>query len=76
LDDDSDFLPYQPLVLVDGDVGLQIADIQQAYKAVTGQDMPGLPRIFIAFPEILDVGALAPEREPSATGSDHESPDE
>jgi hypothetical protein len=27
-------------------------------------------------PHPLDDGALAPEREPSATGSDHESPDE
>jgi hypothetical protein len=45
LDDDSDFLPNQPLVLVDPDYGLRVCDIDAAYRALTGEPMPGVPRI-------------------------------
>lgn len=48
LDDDRDFLPDQPLIWIDPDVGLQIGDIDAAYRALVGQPMPHLPRIIRA----------------------------
>lgn len=39
LDDDSDFLPGQPLVLIDHSFGLQVAHINEAFRVLTGPEM-------------------------------------
>lgn len=50
IDDDADFLPDQVLVQTRFEDGLQIEHIDAAFKAITGEPMPGLPRIFAPKP--------------------------